>query len=234
MAHFCYNPYKQTEDKLLRDNFNEDWERIWKKYIYWNAFNFCYEKDRRLFISNSEYESEVHFCPICWKKAKILNNKSKNMDTLTEKQQVVLDIITDFIGRYWKSPTIDELQKLLKQKSKRWAVQYLEALEKKGFITRAWGFRSIRINNNNHTWNITKEVSFMNDYGSMFISRHFIPSWSEVYLYRYTSESISKKKVSWKDIKNGSILLVDRLSRDASCLLFTDTWSFWVLDVFNF
>jgi SOS-response transcriptional repressor LexA len=38
---------------------------------------------------------------------------------LTEKQQKVLDVITDFIGRYAKSPTIEELQNLLQQKSKR-------------------------------------------------------------------------------------------------------------------
>jgi len=38
---------------------------------------------------------------------------------ITDKQQKVLDIITDFIGRYGKSPTIEELQKLTQQKSKR-------------------------------------------------------------------------------------------------------------------
>ena len=38
---------------------------------------------------------------------------------LTEKQQYVLDVVTDFISRCGKSPTIDELMLLLKQKSKR-------------------------------------------------------------------------------------------------------------------
>jgi SOS-response transcriptional repressor LexA len=38
---------------------------------------------------------------------------------LTEKQQIVLDEITEFISRYGKSPTIEELQHILKQKSKR-------------------------------------------------------------------------------------------------------------------
>jgi hypothetical protein len=38
---------------------------------------------------------------------------------LTEKQQNVLDIITDFISRNAKSPTIEELTILLSQKSKR-------------------------------------------------------------------------------------------------------------------
>jgi SOS-response transcriptional repressor LexA len=38
---------------------------------------------------------------------------------LTEKQQVVLDVITKFIGENAKSPTIEELTLLLSQKSKR-------------------------------------------------------------------------------------------------------------------
>jgi SOS-response transcriptional repressor LexA len=38
---------------------------------------------------------------------------------LTEKQQKVLDVITDFISRNGKSPTIEELTILLAQKSKR-------------------------------------------------------------------------------------------------------------------
>ena len=50
---------------------------------------------------------------------------------LTEKQQQVLDTITEFISRYGKSPTIEELKNLLNQKSKRGVVQYLEVLEKK-------------------------------------------------------------------------------------------------------
>jgi SOS-response transcriptional repressor LexA len=38
---------------------------------------------------------------------------------LTEKQQNVLDTITEFISKYGKSPTIEELKELLLQKSKR-------------------------------------------------------------------------------------------------------------------
>jgi len=66
---------------------------------------------------------------------------------LTEKQQHVLDTITEFISKYGKSPTIEELQHILSQKSKRWVVQYLEALEKKWFLTRGRGYRSIRLGN---------------------------------------------------------------------------------------
>ena len=64
---------------------------------------------------------------------------------LTDKQQVVLDKITTFIGENWKSPTIDELTIILEQKSKRWVVQYLEALEIKWFLTRGRWYRSISL-----------------------------------------------------------------------------------------
>ena len=67
---------------------------------------------------------------------------------LTEKQQNVLDVITKFIGENAKSPTIEELTILLAQKSKRWVVQYLESLEKKWFLTRWRGYRSISLWNN--------------------------------------------------------------------------------------
>jgi repressor LexA len=60
------------------------------------------------------------------------------MIMLTEKQQNVLDSITEFISKYGKSPTIEELKDILRQKSKRGVTQYLEALEKKGFITRGY------------------------------------------------------------------------------------------------
>ena len=50
---------------------------------------------------------------------------------LTDKQQNVLDIITEYVSKYAKSPTIEELKDLLKQKSKRGVTQYLEVLEKK-------------------------------------------------------------------------------------------------------
>jgi len=50
---------------------------------------------------------------------------------LTEKQQTVLDKITEYISKFGKSPTIEELKNILHQKSKRGVTQYLEALEKK-------------------------------------------------------------------------------------------------------
>lgn len=69
------------------------------------------------------------------------------MSTLTPKQENVLNKISEYIAKNGQAPTIEELQNTLVLKSKRWVVQYLEALEKKGYITRWRGYRAIRLAN---------------------------------------------------------------------------------------
>lgn len=143
---------------------------------------------------------------------------------LTDKQQNVLDIITDYIGRYGKSPTIDELQVLTHQKSKRGVVQYLEALEKRGFITRWSGFRSIRL------WNGIGFQTMLNipilwianagrplalaeqyEYGTLPISKSLV-SWNEndYFIVKVEGTSMNEFKVNDKYIENGSYVLIDK------------------------
>ena len=59
------------------------------------------------------------------------------MNTLTKRQNEVLKVIETYIAKHDEPPTIPELQKLLKVSSTRTVTQYLEALEKKGFIARS-------------------------------------------------------------------------------------------------
>ncbi len=59
------------------------------------------------------------------------------MNTLTKRQNQVLKVIEGYIAKHGEPPTIPELQKLLKVSSTRTVTQYLEALEKKGFIARS-------------------------------------------------------------------------------------------------
>lgn len=143
---------------------------------------------------------------------------------LTDKQQKVLDIITDYIGRYGKSPTIQELQDLTNQKSKRWVVQYLEALEKKWFITRWSWFRSIRL------WNWVWFQTMLNipilwvanagrplaladqyEYGTIPISKSLV-SWGEndYFIVKVEWTSMNDYKVNWKYIENWSYVLIDK------------------------
>lgn len=57
-------------------------------------------------------------------------------NTITSKQKRVLDNIQLYIQAKGEPPTLEELRKNLGFKSLRTVTQYLEALEKKGFITR--------------------------------------------------------------------------------------------------
>lgn len=143
---------------------------------------------------------------------------------LTDKQQNVLNIITDFIGRYGKAPTIEELQNLTLQKSKRWVVQYLEALEKKWFITRWSGFRSIRLGNGVGfqtmlnlpiLWiaNAGRPLAFADqfEYGTLPISKNII-KWNaeDYFVVKVEWTSMNDFKVNDKYIENGSYVLIDK------------------------
>ncbi|MDD5769335.1 MAG: S24 family peptidase [Candidatus Gracilibacteria bacterium] len=143
---------------------------------------------------------------------------------LTDKQQNVLDIITDFIGRYAKSPTIEELQTLTHQKSKRGVVQYLEALEKRGFITRGSGFRSIRLGNgvgfqtmlNIPILGIANAgrplaLADQYEYGTLPISKTLIHGEGQDYfIVKVEGTSMNEFRVNDKYIENGSYVLIDK------------------------
>lgn len=143
---------------------------------------------------------------------------------LTEKQQNVLDTITGFISKYGKSPTIDELAEMLEQKSKRWVVQYLEALEKKGFLTRGRWYRSISLWNGigfqttlnipilgyANAWTPLVEAT-ESDYGTLPISKKII-SWDEknYFVLKVEGTSMNNFNVAGKIIENGSYVLIKK------------------------
>lgn len=143
---------------------------------------------------------------------------------LTDKQQIVLDKIVDYISQYWKSPTIEELTIVLNQKSKRWVVQYLESLEKKWFITRGRGYRSITL------WNwiwfqTTLNIPILgyanagtpmvdakeSDYGVLPVSKKIISGNEQDYfILKIEWTSMDKVEIKWKMIDNWSYVLVNK------------------------
>ena len=143
---------------------------------------------------------------------------------LTEKQQTVLDKITEYISKFGKSPTIEELKNLLKQKSKRWVTQYLEALEKKWFITRWSWFRSIALWNSIWfqttlnipiLWYANAWTPLVNatesSYWVLPISRNII-SWNEknYFVLKVEWTSMNKYEVNNKIVDNWSYILVKK------------------------
>lgn len=143
---------------------------------------------------------------------------------LTEKQQHVLDVITDFMERYGKSPTIEELKNMLHQKSKRGVTQYLEVLEKKWFISREDGYRGIRLWNGvgmQTTLNIPilwyanagtpLAVAEASDYGVLPISKNILSGNIENYfVLRVSGTSMNQCEVNGKVLDNGSYVLINK------------------------
>ena len=162
---------------------------------------------------------------------------------LTEKQQHVLDVITDFTSRYGKSPTIEELKNLLHQKSKRGVTQYLEVLEKKWFLSRGEWYRSIRLGNSigmQMTMNIPilgyanagtpLAVAEANDYGTLPISKNILSWNSENYfVLRVSGTSMNECEVNGKTLDNGSYVLIKKdesnLNEQDAFLFLVDGWA---------
>ncbi len=161
---------------------------------------------------------------------------------LTEKQQNVLDTITDFVSRHGKSPTIEELRLLLWQKSKRGVTQYLEVLEKRWFISRWDGYRGIRLGNNiwfQTTLNIpilwyanawTPLVDAIEtDYWFLPISKKII--WSQVenhFILKVEWTSMNNFNINGKVIDNWSYVLIKKNNENLNskdAFLFIVNWS---------
>ena len=143
---------------------------------------------------------------------------------LTDKQQKVLDVITSYFEKYGRSPTIEELKVTLMQKSKRGVTQYLEALEKKGFINRVDGYRGIRLGNRVgfQTMISIPILGYANagtplalahetDYGTLPISKNIVSGEGKNYfVLRVSGTSMNEFEVRGKKLENGSYVLIDK------------------------
>jgi len=163
---------------------------------------------------------------------------------LTTKQEKVLNSITEFIARYWKSPTIEELKNILEQKSKRWVVQYLESLEKKGFITRGRGFRSIRLGNwvgfqqmlsipllgYANAWRPLVNAEEENMW-VLPVSKSIIKGEaSDYFMLKIEWTSMNKYQVNWKTIENWSYILINKKDNNPNLSWTKEAYLFMVND----
>jgi len=67
------------------------------------------------------------------------------MEGLTPRQEEVLDLVLEALERKGYPPSVREICDALGISSTRGALRHLEALEKKGFISRAHGARAIQV-----------------------------------------------------------------------------------------
>jgi len=72
---------------------------------------------------------------------------------LTFKQQRVLDAVRGHLSRFEETPTLEQLRAVLGFQSLRTVTQYLDILERKGYIVRKRGFkRNIELRNADGAW----------------------------------------------------------------------------------
>ncbi|MFN3345164.1 MAG: LexA family protein [Chloroherpetonaceae bacterium] len=65
--------------------------------------------------------------------------------SLTESQNKIFNFITRYVAEHKRPPSVREIQKQMKYKSTNAVAEVLDALEKKGYIARRSGARSIEI-----------------------------------------------------------------------------------------
>jgi repressor LexA len=143
---------------------------------------------------------------------------------LTNKQKKVLKTIEDFIKKYQKSPTFQELRRELhreglKLKSNNSLVQYLGVLEERGFVQRfekARGIRLLKEVVDNLVGipllgnaNCGEALNFAEDYieDSISISKKYIKGDKKDYFFvKAIGDSMDKAK-----IESGDLVLVKKI-----------------------
>jgi repressor LexA len=142
---------------------------------------------------------------------------------LTDKQLRVLNIIEDYIKKEGFSPTLEEIQHEIDAKSVRSVVQYLDALEKKGFIRRGSGHRSIKLGTDVGfqlmlnipilgVANAGKPLAFAHekDGGFLPVSKTLVPGRAKDYfVLRVDGTSMNAFEIGGKTLEDGCYVLVD-------------------------
>ncbi|HPO05538.1 MAG TPA: transcriptional repressor LexA [Candidatus Gracilibacteria bacterium] len=149
------------------------------------------------------------------------------MTILTPKQALVLQIIQQFWQNKNHSPSLGELQKLFQKnglpaKSKRSVVQYLEVLEKKGYLSRGNTERSINIispqTSENFadlailgTANAGSPVNFAeeNICGYLKVSQEITRRKQNVFALEVRGDSMNKCQVEGKYIEDGDYVVIE-------------------------
>lgn len=143
---------------------------------------------------------------------------------LTEKQQRVLSVIGDYFDENFQSPTLSELCVILGIKTKRGVVKHLEALERKGFITRLSRPRGIfpkdRIDEYSSIYDIPV-LGYANagtplvfakeeQLGTLKISKNFIKDSNDVFALIVKGDSMNQRRIGNSTLGDKNYVLVKK------------------------
>lgn len=150
------------------------------------------------------------------------------MQTLSSKQNMVLQILKDYIESFQKAPSISELQSILIEKgmhakSKRSVVQYLESLESKGFITRNSEDRGIQVLGIHHSESFVdlpiygeanagaaQVFAEENIQGFLKVSKKLLKSTQNIFALKIAGDSMNQCQIEHKYIEDGDFVVVDK------------------------
>ncbi|MBU4338994.1 hypothetical protein KKD57_05580 [Patescibacteria group bacterium] len=146
---------------------------------------------------------------------------------LTQKQSKVLSAIKEFVNNKGFSPTFEELRELLakkgmKLKSNNSLVQYIGALEGKGFVQNFKKLRGIRLLSESvknfiavpllGNANCGEALSFADDHIEDFVNvskRHIKENQNHYFFVKAVGDSMNKSKIN-----NGDLVLVKKMERE--------------------
>lgn len=156
------------------------------------------------------------------------------MKILTRKQRQVLDSIKEFINKNGFSPTLSELQESLNISTKRGVVQYLETLERKGYILRSSQSRGIRLVEQNNMElfmqipilgfaNAGDPVEFAdeNKMGDLQVEKALIPVGKDLFALKISGDSMNRRKIGNTYLETGNYAVTSKTQdfRDGDVVL---------------
>jgi len=153
---------------------------------------------------------------------------------LTFRQRQVLAIIEKYLSKKGYSPSLTEIQKELKVKFKRSVVQYLEALERKGFINRTSRARGIRLvaRSNDRLFVSVPVFGYANageplaiaeeeKLGELKVERKLLPQKRNIFAVIVRGDSMNQCVIEGTALENGNYAVIAKNTpvRDGEVLL---------------
>lgn len=141
---------------------------------------------------------------------------------LTSKQEVVLEVIKNYMEQNEEAPTLRELQEALNIKTKRGVVKHLEALDRKGYIYRYGGPRGMRLTNPNYIDTLSIPlIGYANagaplvlaeeDFqGYIQIDKNLLPKTSDAFGLVIEGDSMNMKHINKVPMHNGNYIIIEK------------------------
>jgi repressor LexA len=142
---------------------------------------------------------------------------------LTQKQEKVISFIKDNMSQSGKAPSLTELMQYMNISTKRGVVNHLNALEKKGALTRTSESRGIKLTEDIFADNIVKVniLGYANagspliytqdeQIGVLRVNKTLLPISKDIFAVEIKGDSMNKKVINGVEMDNGNFAIVSK------------------------